>query len=79
MASVPVQERRTVNAESYISMCLPRVFEAWSARRPNSGTSGLLFHHDNASAPTADAALDYLEANPVQLVAQTPYSPDLAT
>ena len=44
LASVPLQARKTVNAEWYINTCLPKVFEAWSARRPNTGTRGLLLY-----------------------------------
>ena len=75
VASAPLQERKTVKAEWYINVCVPSVFEAWSARRLNNGTRGLLPHHDNASAHTAAGTLDYLEANHVQLVTHTPYSP----
>ena len=31
VTSVPLQERKTVNAEWYINFCLPKVFEAWCA------------------------------------------------
>ena len=61
VASVPLLERKTVTSEWYISTCLPQVFEAWSKRRPRTGTRGLLLHHDNASAHTAAATLDYLQ------------------
>ena len=64
-----------VNAEWYVNLCPSKVFEAWSARRPNNGTRGLLPHHDNVSAHTAATALNYLEANRVQLVTQTPVFP----
>lgn len=78
IASVPLEERKTVNSEWYITTCLPKVFEAWGIRRPGTGTRGLLLHHDNASAHTAAAILDFLEENHVQLVTHPPYSPDLA-
>ena len=42
------QVRKTDNAEWYVNICLPKVFEAWTVRRPNNGTQGLLLHHDNA-------------------------------
>ena len=38
VASVPLRERKTVTDEWYINICLPKVFEAWSARRPNDDT-----------------------------------------
>ena len=46
-------------------------------KKKKKGTHGLLLHHDNTSAHTAAATLDYLEANRVQLATQTPYSPSL--
>ena len=61
-----------------INHCLPKAFEAWSSRRPKTGTRGLLLHHDNASAHTAAKTLDFLAENSVQLVSYPPYSPDLA-
>ena len=35
VTSTPLQKRKTVNAEWYINICLPKAFEAWTARRPN--------------------------------------------
>ena len=35
VTSTPLQKRKTVNAEWYINIGLPKVFEAWTARRPN--------------------------------------------
>ena len=78
VASIPLLERKTVTSEWYTNTCLPQVFEAWSKRRPRTGTRGLLLHHDNASAHTAAATLDFLQENNVQLVTHPPYSPDLA-
>ena len=79
VASFPLQKFKTVNAEWCTDICLPKVFEAWSARRPNNGTRSLLLHHDNASTRSAAATLDYPEADRVQVVTQTPYSSDLAS
>ena len=78
VATVPLEERRTVNAEWYINICLPKVIEAWSARRPGTSPRRILLHHDNATAHTAASTLDYLQENGVQLVTHPPYSPDLA-
>ena len=75
VVSVPLQERKLVNAEWYINICLTKVFEAWTAHRPNNGARCLLLYHDNACAHTAAATLDVLEVNRVQLVIQTSYSP----
>ena len=35
LTTTPLQKRKRVNAELYINICLPKVFEAWTARRPN--------------------------------------------
>ena len=78
VAIVPLEERRTFNADWYINNCLPKAFEAWSSRRPKADIRGLLLHHDNASAHTAAKTLDFLAENSVQLVSHPPYSPDLA-
>ena len=78
IATVALQDRRTVNADWYVSQCLPQVFAAWCRRSRNSRLRGLLLHHDNASAHTAAATLDFLAENGVQLVSHPPYSPDLA-
>ena len=65
VATVPLLERKTVNAEWNINTCPPKVFEVWSARRPRTGTRHLLLHHDNASAHMAAATLDFLQENQV--------------
>ena len=78
VTSVPLQERKIVNAEWYINICLPKVFDTWSARCPNDDARGPLLHHDVASAHTTAGTLDYLEETRIQLVTQTPFSPGLA-
>ena len=77
MASVPRQERKIVNVEWHVNICWPKVFEGGDLVQ-TTGPAALLPHHDNANAHTAAATLDYLEANRVQLVTQTPYSPGIA-
>ena len=78
VAIIPLEDRRTVNADWYINCCLHKAIEAWSSRRSNTGIRGLLLHHDNASAHTAAKTLDFLAEDSVQLVSHPPYSPDLA-
>ena len=53
VATIPLVERRTVNAEWYAGVCLPQVFQEGSEKHPRSGLRGLLLHHDNASANTS--------------------------
>ena len=78
VAVVPLKERRTVNASWYTTVCLPKVFQELRDQRPRTGNRGILLHHDNASAHTAAATLDFLATENVQLVTHPPYSPDLA-
>ena len=77
VASIPLEDRKTVTADWYVNHCLPKFFQAWCKRRPRMGVRGLL-HHDYASADTAAVTLDFLAAHDVQLVTHPPYSPDLA-
>ena len=78
VATIPLEDRKTVTADWYVNHCLPKVFQAWCERRPRTGVRGLLFHHDNVSAHTAAVTLYFLAASDVQLVIYPPYSPDLA-
>lgn len=78
VATVPLQNRRTVNSEWYVRECLPKVFEAVTSKRPRTSTRGLLLHHDNASSHTAAQTLEFLHESSIQLVSHPPYSPDLA-
>ena len=78
VATIPLEDRKTVTADWYVNHCLPKVFQAWCKRCPRMGVRGLLLHHDNASAHTAAVTLDFLAASDVQLVTHPPYSPDVA-
>ena len=71
VATMRLEDRKTVTADWYVNQCLPKIFQAWCFR-------GLLLHHDNASAHTAAVTLDFLAACDAQLVTHPPYSPDLA-
>ena len=77
VATIPLEDRKTVTADWYVNHCLPKVFQAWCTRRPQTGVRGLLLHHDNVSAQSAAVTLDFLAASNVQLVTHPPYSPDL--
>lgn len=78
VAVAPLEDRRTVNANWYTTICLPQVFQAIQQQRPKSGHRGILLHHDNASAHTAAETVEFLTGEGVQLVTHPPYSPDLA-
>lgn len=78
VATIPLQDRRTVTADWYVHQCLPQVLEEWNRRRPGTGTRRLMLHHDNAPAHAAFATIDFLATERVQLLSHPPYSPDLA-
>ena len=78
VATISLEDRRTITADCYVNHCFLKVFQAGCKRRPRTGVYGLLLHHDNASAHTAAVTLDFLVANDVQLVTHPPSSPDLA-
>lgn len=78
VATIQLDDRRTVNADWYVNHCIPQVLDAWRNKRPRTGLRGLLWHHDNASAHTAALTIDFLSENSIQLVTHPAYSPDLA-
>ena len=79
IAIIPLEDHHAMNADWYTSIYLPKVFDSWCERRPGTGLRGLHLHHDNASANTVAATLNFLAENEVQLVSHPPYSPDLAS
>ena len=58
VTTVLLQKRKTVTAEWYINVCQTKVFEDWSARRPNTSTRSLLLHHDDTCVLTTSATPD---------------------
>lgn len=76
--AVPLEQKRTVNAQWYCEVCLPQVFQKLEEERPSAGLHGILLHHDNARAHTAARTTDFLHERGVQLVGHPAYSPDLA-
>ena len=77
VATIQLEDRKTVTADWYVNHCFPKIFEAWCERRPRTCVRDLLLNHDNASTHTAALNLDFLAASDVQLVTHPPYSPDL--
>ena len=78
VATILLEDEKTVTADWYVNRCLPEIFQAWCKRRSRTGVRGLLLHHENACVHTAAVTLDFLTANDAQLVTHPPYSPDLA-
>ena len=78
VATIPLENRKTVTADWYVQQTVHKIFQAWCKRRPRTDVHCLLLYHDNASADTAAVNLDFAAANDVHLVTHPPYSPDLA-
>ena len=78
VATILLEDRKTVNADLYVNHCMPKGFQAWCTSLHRTGVRGLLLHHDNTRVRTAAVTLDFLAASNVQLVTHPPYPPDLA-
>jgi histone-lysine N-methyltransferase SETMAR len=75
VATIPLEQRRTVNSEWYTTICLPEVF---GEIRKKKRQRRIILHHDNASSHTSAATTTYLTGQNVELMGHPPYSPDLA-
>ena len=53
IAVIPLEDRKTVNADWYTEVCLPKVFDKLLEERPGTGLRGILLHHDNATPDMA--------------------------
>jgi len=78
VATIALEDQRTVTAEWYTGTCLPVVFEKLREQRPRTGLSGLFLHQDNASSHTARQTSTFLEQQSMRVLPHPPYSPDLA-
>ena len=65
VATIPLEDRKTVTADWYVNHCSPRIFHAWFKRRPRIGVRGLLLNHDNASVHRAAVTLDFLTTSDI--------------
>ncbi|KAG5308729.1 MOS1T transposase, partial [Pseudoatta argentina] len=75
VATVALENRRTVNTDWYTIICLPEVIN--ELRRTNRNRR-IILHHDNASCYTARQTVDFLFSKNVELMTHCPYSPDLS-
>lgn len=74
VATVPLEQRRTVNSEWYTTICLPKVF---GEIRKTNRRRRIILHHDNASSHTSAQTSAYLSSQNIELIGHPPY-PDLA-
>ena len=75
VATVPLEQRRTVNSEWYTTIFLPEVF---GEIRKTNKRRRIIVHHDNASSHTSAQNNAFLTGQNVKLMGYTPYNPDLA-
>lgn len=75
VATIPLQEQRTVTADWYTKVCLP---EMMAELRRSNPTRRVILHHDNASSHTARKTKDFLDQENVELMTHPPHSPDLS-
>ncbi|CAH1964947.1 unnamed protein product [Acanthoscelides obtectus] len=73
--SVSKKMQRTVTADWYTIICLPKVIT--ELRRINPETR-IILHQDNASSHTAQKTRQYLTEEIVELLDHPPYIPDLS-
>ena len=74
VATVPLENHKTVNSAWYTTICLPEVFDEL---RKNNPKRRIILHHDNASSHTSHQTSEYLATQNIELMGHPPYSPDL--
>ncbi|CAH2009862.1 unnamed protein product [Acanthoscelides obtectus] len=75
IATIPLNEQRTVTADWYTTICLLKVITELRKIKPERR---IILHQDNASSHTAQKTRQYLTEENVELLDHPPYSPDLS-
>ncbi|CAH1966094.1 unnamed protein product [Acanthoscelides obtectus] len=75
IATIPLNEQRTVTADWYTTICLPKVII--DPRKINPERR-IILHQNNASSHTAQKTRQYLTEENVELLDHPRYSPDLS-
>ncbi|CAH1999497.1 unnamed protein product [Acanthoscelides obtectus] len=75
IATIPLNEQRTVTADWYTTICLPKVITELRKINPERR---IILHQDNASSLTAQKTRQYLTEEHVELLDHPPYNPDLS-
>ncbi|CAH2087510.1 unnamed protein product [Euphydryas editha] len=75
VATIALEDRRTVNREWYTTVCLPQVI---AELRKSNSKRRIILHHDNASSHSARQTTEYLKEGKVEILDHPPYSPDLS-
>ncbi|CAH1979412.1 unnamed protein product [Acanthoscelides obtectus] len=76
IATYPLNEQRTVTADWYTTICLPKVITELRKINPERR---IILHQDNESSHTAQKTRQYLTEENVELLDHPPYSPDLSS
>ncbi|CAH1990849.1 unnamed protein product [Acanthoscelides obtectus] len=75
IATIRLNEQRTVTADWYTTICLPKVITELRKINPERR---IIFHQDNESSHTAQKTRQYLTEENVELLDHPPYSFDLS-
>ncbi|CAH1987895.1 unnamed protein product [Acanthoscelides obtectus] len=75
IATIPLNEQRTVTADCYTIICLPKVITELRKINPERR---IILHQDNASSHTTQKTRQNLTKENVELLEHPPYSPDLS-
>ncbi|CAH1981318.1 unnamed protein product [Acanthoscelides obtectus] len=75
ISTIPLNEQRTVTADWYTTICLPKVIPELRKINPERR---IVLHQDNASSHTAQKTRQYLTEGNVELLDHPPYSLDLS-
>jgi len=75
MATMTLEDRRTINTDCYTTICLSEVIN--ELRRTNRNRR-IILHHDNANCHTACQTIDFLFSNNAELMTHCRYSTDLS-
>ena len=76
VATILLEDSKTVTADWYVNHCLPKVFQAWCKLNGVPERVSVIYC---ASTHTTAATFDFLATSDVQLVTRPPHSPDLAS
>ncbi|CAH2000280.1 unnamed protein product [Acanthoscelides obtectus] len=75
IATISLNEQRTVTTDWYTTICLPKVITGLRKINPERR---IILHQDNASSHSAQKTRQYLTQENVELLGHPPYSPDLS-
>lgn len=68
VAVIPLEDQKTVTSQWCSEVCLPQAFQELNVSRPSTGTRGIIFHQDNATAHTAARTMDFFSKSGVPLL-----------